>query len=61
MDSTPTMVKIKMKNSKRSKSISQTLKKKSVRKLKAKKIARRKQQSEDLEELVLTWNEDLCE
>ena len=61
MDSTPTMVKIKMKDSKRSKSISQTLKKKSVRKLKAKKIARRKQQSEDLEELVLTWNEDLCE
>ena len=61
MDSTPTMVKIKMKDSKRSKRISQTLKKKPVRKLKAKKITKRKQQSEDLEELVLTWNEDLCE
>ena len=61
MDSTPAMVKVKMKDSKRSKSTSQNLKKKSVRKLKAKKITRRKQQSDDLEELVLTWNEDLWE
>ena len=51
----------KMKNIKKDESSSKTLKEKTERKTKARNISVRKKQSEDLEELARTWDEDLCE
>ena len=51
----------KIKNTKKEKVSSQTLRGKPERKTKAKNISGRKKQSEGLEELARTWDEDLCE
>ena len=51
----------KTKNINKNRRSPQTLKVKSEREAKARRITHRKKQSKDLDELAQTWDEDLCE
>ena len=51
----------KMKDTNKKKVSSQTSKEKPERKVKTRNISGRKKQAKGLEELVRTWDEDLCE